>query len=187
MEIFIKPTQKFIIIISKQKKGKWFSMKTYKVLILCLSIVIIIASGLVFINKDDKLNNVLKVDNKDSIGQVNDLEKIEGSTITKKFDGIYMSPLVTISEEKPEFDIKLEGLNGEEELILINSFSGEMIKMEYGKDKKYHLNTKLDKDIDYGILLDYRLVGSIRIVEDFKKVNEDEIYAEIMKNLQCGL
>lgn len=162
-------------------------MRLYKVLILCFAIVSITVAGLVFINKDDKLNNVLKNDNNDSTIQSNELEKIKGNNITKKFDGYYMRPLITIAEDKPEFNIELEGLDKDSELILINPSSGEMITMEYGEDGKYHLNTKLDKDIDYGILIDYRLAGSIRAVDDLKNIDEDKIYDEIMKNLQCGL
>lgn len=119
--------------------------------------------------------------------EIEDLEKVKSDTITKTFDGSYMSPLVTVSEYKPEFNIKLDGIDKDSELILINSYSGEMIKMGYNEDGEYILSTSLEKDVDYGILVDYRLTGSIRVVNDLKEINDEEIYNEIMENLQCGL
>lgn len=119
--------------------------------------------------------------------EIEDLEKVKSDTITKTFDGSYMSPLVTVSEYKPEFNIKLDGIDKDSELILINSYSGEMIKMGYTEDGEYILSTSLEKDVDYGILVDYRLTGSIRVVNDLKEINDEEIYNEIMENLQCGL
>ncbi|MDU5110590.1 MAG: hypothetical protein E6248_09090 [Clostridium sp.] len=134
----------------------------------------------------DKINSKAVVSNEIE-SEIEDLEKVKSDTITKTFDGSYMSPLVTVSEYKPEFNIKLEGINKESELILINSYSGEMIKMDYSEDGEYILNTSLEKDVDYGILVDYRLTGSIRVVDDLKEINDEEIYNEIMENLQCGL
>ncbi|VYU59151.1 hypothetical protein [Clostridium tertium] len=119
--------------------------------------------------------------------EIEDLEKVKSETITKTFDGSYMSPLITVSEYKPEFNIKLEGIDKESELILINSYSGEMIKMDYDKDGKYILKTSLEKNVDYGILVDFRLTGSIRVVDNLKEVNDEEIYKDIMKRIQCGL
>lgn len=119
--------------------------------------------------------------------KIEDLEKVKSETITKTFDGSYMIPLVTVSEYKPEFNIKLDGIDKDSELILINSYSGEMIKMDYNEDGEYILSTSLEKDVDYGILVDYRLTGSIRVVNDLKEINDEEIYNEIMENLQCGL
>lgn len=119
--------------------------------------------------------------------EIEDLEKVKSETITKTFDGSYMSPLVTVSEYKPELNIKLDGIDKDSELILINSYSGEMIKMDYNEDGEYILSTSLEKDVDYGILVDYRLTGSIRVVNDLKEINDEEIYNEIMENLQCGL
>lgn len=125
---------------------------------------------------------------KDEIkSEIEGLEKVKGDTITKTFDGSYMSPLVTVSEYKPQFNIKLDGINTDSELILINSYSGEMIKMDYTEDGEYILTTSLEKDVDYGILVDYRLTGSIRVVDDLIEVNDEEIYNEIIENLQCGL
>ena len=119
--------------------------------------------------------------------EIEDLEKVKSDTLTKTFDGSYMSPLVTVSEYKPEFNIKLDGIDKDSELILINSYSGEMIKMGYNEDGEYILSTSLEKDVDYGILVNYRLTGSIRVVNDLKEINDEEIYNEIMENLQCGL
>lgn len=128
-----------------------------------------------------------ELDNDEIKSEIEDLEKVKSDTITKTFDGSYMSPLVTVSEYKPEFNIKLDGINNDSELILINSYSGEMIKMDYNEDGEYILSTSLEKDVDYGILVDYRLTGSIRVVNDLKEINDEEIYNEIMENLQCGL
>lgn len=125
---------------------------------------------------------------KDEIkSEIEGLEKVKGDTITKIFDGSYMSPLVTVSEYKSQFNIKLDGINTDSELILINSYSGEMIKMDYTEDGEYILTTSLEKDVDYGILVDYRLTGSIRVVDDLIEVNDEEIYNDIIENLQCGL
>lgn len=119
--------------------------------------------------------------------EIEDMEKVRSKAITKTFDGSYMKPLITVSEYKPEFNIKLDGIDEDSELILINSYSGEMIKMDYDKDGKYVLNTTLEKNVDYGILVNYGLTGSIRVVDDLKEVNDEEIYKDIMRRIQCGL
>ena len=152
-------------------------MKCSKILAISVFVISIVFGGIKIFSEE--IN--------DTKSQIEDLKKVKGNTITKIFDGYYMSPLITVAEYKPEFNIKINSVDKGNKLMLINSNSGDMIKMEYSDDGKYKLNTKLEKNVDYGILVDYRLTGSIRVVDDLKKVNDEEIYKLIMENLQCGL
>lgn len=162
-------------------------MKLSKIKIFSLSIISIMIIGLFFISKHEKLNNSANNEVNNSAKELRDYKKINGDTINKKFDGDYLNPLITVVESKPEFNIELEGLEAKDGLDLINSLTGDMEKIEYDGNGNFKLKTKLDKDIDYGILLDYKLVGSIRVVDDLEKTDDNELHSAIMKNLQCGL
>lgn len=58
--------------------------------------------------------------------------------------------------------------------------------MEY-KDDKFSTKAKLDTDKNYGIIIDYSLVGAIRVVEDINKINEDKLFEEILIGIGCGI
>lgn len=62
-----------------------------------------------------------------------------------------------------------------------------MIEFKDYKDNKILLKTELDSEIDYGIIIDKKLSGSVRIVEDIKKVNKEKLYKDIIYSLSCGL
>lgn len=162
-------------------------MKSKKILIIFICGIIIIFSGISIFRKvhNESKSNDITISNGKS--EVKDLEKVYSNTITKNFDGSYMQPLITVAEYKPEFNIKLHGIDSDNDLILINPQSGEMTKMHYNEDGQYTVTTSLEKDIDYGLLIDYRLAGSIRVVDDLKSINDEEIYSDIMENLKCGL
>ena len=68
-----------------------------------------------------------------------------------------MSPLITVSEYKPEFNIKLDGIDKESELILINSYSGEMIKINWIKMENTYLKTSFKYEVCYRVLVDFKI------------------------------
>ncbi len=67
---------------------------------------------------------------------------------------------------------------------IINPVSGVKVQMKNNNSDRHYLNIKMDKNIDYGILIGNRLIGSIRIVDN---IDEKTICDDIMENLRCGL
>ena len=54
--------------------------------------------------------------------KIEDLEKVKSETITKTFDGSYMSHFITVSKYKPEFNINYMVSIISVFIILINSY-----------------------------------------------------------------
>lgn len=52
---------------------------------------------------------------------------------------------------------------------------------------RFSVNTSLEKDINYGIIMDYKLIGSVRVLENLDIPDKDNLYRDILKKLGCGL
>lgn len=114
-------------------------------------------------------------------------EKTKDSVITKKFDGNYLYPLVTIALDNKEIDIRLEDLDEGSNVYLINPETGEEIPLEDNQGGKYSVKTSLEKDIDYGVIMNFKLIGSIRVVDDLDIPNQNKVFTDILTTLGCGL
>ena len=108
------------------------------------------------------------------------------SVIEKEFDGEYLNSFVTVAEPQDEFLINIKGVSEGIEVYMINPTNGDMMPMEY-KDGIFSIKTALNKDINYGIIMDYKLVGSVRVVEDLAKMDQDKLFRDILVGLGCAL
>lgn len=106
--------------------------------------------------------------------------------IEKEFDGEYLNSFVTVAEPHDEYFIKVKGIAEGTNVYMINPTNGDMTSMEY-KDGTFSIKVPLEKGINYGIIMDYKLVGSIRVVDDLGKIEEDKLFRDILVGLGCGL
>lgn len=106
--------------------------------------------------------------------------------IEKEFDGEYLNSFVTVAEPHEEFLINVKGINKDTNVYMVNPTTGDMTPMEY-KDESFTVKVSLDKDINYGIIMDYKLVGSIRVVDDLDKIEQDKLFRDILVGLGCAL
>ena len=142
---------------------------------------LIMIMSIIFINysKNSKHNKI-------KIVSGHSFEYNKGKTILKEFDGKYLNSFVTIALKRENFIIELEGVDSNSEVFIINPDTGDMIPFDYDGDK-FSANTKLDNDITYGIIIDYALTGAIRVVDNFKDLDEDKLFEEILFKLSCGI
>ncbi|EKN41315.1 hypothetical protein CFSAN001627_14048, partial [Clostridium botulinum CFSAN001627] len=124
---------------------------------------------------DNKAENIKKFDD------------VYSSEINKSYDGSYLDKIVTMVDAKEKFNIKINDINKDSKIILINSSNGEKQDMTYTENNEFVLTTKLDEGVNYGILMDNKLIGGIRVVNELDKADKEKIYEEVMKSLQCGI
>lgn len=113
-------------------------------------------------------------------------EVIKKDVINKTLSGEDLDSFVTVVEAKDEFTINVEGIEESSKVFVISPPTGEMTPLKY-ENGKFTTKIKLEKDINYAIIKDYGVVGSIRVVEDIKSINEDQLFQEILIALGCGL
>ena len=106
--------------------------------------------------------------------------------INKEYDGTYLKSFVTVAEQQDEFIINLNGINSDSEVMMIDPNNGDMKPMDY-ENGVFTLKASLDNDITYGIIIDFKLSGSIRVVNDLNSVDKDKLFNEILIALGCGL
>ncbi len=114
-------------------------------------------------------------------------DDVYSSEINKSYDGSYLDKIVTMVDAKEKFNIKINDINKDSKIILINSSNGEKQDMTYTENNEFVLTTKLDEGVNYGILMDNKLIGGIRVVNELDKADKEKIYEEVMKSLQCGI
>lgn len=159
------------------------------VLILSIGIIIGVAANSL---KNTQNNNVS--DNSTELTDDDHEKMVSGyffkttkkNVIEKEFDGEYLNSFVTVAEPQDEFSIDIKGISEGTEVYMINPINGDIMPMEY-KDGIFSLKTVLNKDINYGIIMDYKLVGSVRVVEDLTKMDEDKLFRDILVGLGCAL
>ena len=113
-------------------------------------------------------------------------ESTDKNIINKELKGEYLDSFVTVAEMQDEFTVNVKGVESSSNIFLINHDTGEMVPMEYNNGE-FSVKVNLDKDITYGIIMDYKLVGSIRVVEDLNTVNQDQLFRDILISMGCGL
>ena len=151
-------------------------------------------------NKEE--SNEVKEESTQLLEQENNLDVASYSVkVTKSNDismlytGMNLSPIIMIGEaSKNPFNIKITDIDeaydlddGNGEIELINSETGDFISFKRDDEGYYNLSAELDKDIEYGILLNKRLVGAIRVVDDLNSVDKQELYNDISTRISCGL
>ncbi|HBJ2608717.1 hypothetical protein ACP49_00255 [Clostridium botulinum] len=149
--------------------------------ILGASILILTAVGFYIFNNESKALSDNKAEN------IKKFDDVYSSEINKSYDGSYLDKIVTMVDAKEKFNIKINDINKDSKIILINSSNGEKQDMTYTENNQFVLTTKLDEDVNYGILMDNKLIGSIRVVNELDKADKEKIYEEVIKSLQCGI
>ncbi len=132
-------------------------------------------------------NNESKALSHNKAESIKKFDEVYSSEINKSYDGSYLDRIVTMVDVKEEFNIKINDINKDSEVILINSLNGEKQDMIYTENNEFVLTTKLDEGVNYGILMDNKLIGGIRVVNGLDKADKEKIYEEVMKSLQCGI
>ncbi|MCQ2013471.1 hypothetical protein [Clostridium butyricum] len=112
-------------------------------------------------------------------------EKTNKNIINKEFDGDYLDSFVTVAQIQDEFTVNLKGVDTDN-VFIIDPVTGEMTNMNK-ENEVYTVNMKFNNDINYGIIVDYKLVGSIRVVNDLNDIDEDKLFRDILISLGCGL
>ncbi|ACO86594.1 hypothetical protein [Clostridium botulinum] len=149
--------------------------------ILGASILILTAVGFYIFNNESKALSDNKAEN------IKKFDDVYSSEINKSYDGSYLDKIVTMVDAKEKFNIKINDINKDSKIILINSSNGEKQDMTYTENNEFVLTTKLDEGVNYGILMDNKLIGGIRVVNELDKADKEKIYEEVMKSLQCGI
>ncbi|WP_045516062.1 hypothetical protein [Clostridium sporogenes] len=149
--------------------------------ILGASILILTAVGFYIFNNEPKALSDNKAEN------IKKFDEVYSSEINKRYDGSYLDKIVTMVDSKEEFNIKINDINKGSKIILINPSNGEKQDMTYTENNEFVLTTKLDEGVNYGILMDNKLIGGIRVVNELDKADKEKIYEEVMRSLQCGI
>ncbi|RUT56072.1 hypothetical protein C1142_19035 [Clostridium botulinum] len=150
-------------------------------IILGASILILTAVGFYMFNNESKALQDNKAEN------IKKFDEVYSSEINKSYDGTYLDKTVTMVDAKEEFNIRINDINKDSKIILINSSNGEKQDMTYTENNQFVLTTKLDGGVNYGILMDNKLIGGIRVVNELDKADKEKIYEEVIKSLQCGI
>lgn len=179
-------------------------MKNKKSIIYILAVFIIgvlIGGFIISTANKDKSNDVViesRTKNNNEVGSSEEknthkidesmysLETTEDNIISKELKGEYLDKLVTIALQQEEFSVNLTGVDSSSEVYLINPNNGEMMPLKY-EDGRFSAKVKLDKDITYGIIINYKLSGSIRVVEDLNAIDKDQLFRDILISMGCGL
>ncbi|EKS4343451.1 hypothetical protein NSA52_02245 [Clostridium sporogenes] len=149
--------------------------------ILGASILILTAVGFFIFNNEPKALLDNKAEN------IKKFDEVYSSEINKSYNGTYLDKIVTMVDSKEEFNIKINDINKSSKIMLINPSNGEKQDMTYAENNEFVLTTKLDEGVNYGILMDNKLIGGIRVVNELDKADKEKIYEEVMKSLQCGI
>ncbi len=136
--------------------------------ILGASILILTAVGFYIFNNESKALSDNKAEN------IKKFDDVYSSEINKSYDGSYLDKIVTMVDAKEKFNIKINDINKDSKIILINSSNGEKQDMTYTENNEFVLTTKLDEGVNYGILMDNKLIGGIRVVNELDKADKEK-------------
>ena len=150
-----------------------------KKIILFILIVVVIAGGIIgIVVKSERSNR--------KIVSGYSFEISEKNVINKKYNGKQLDSFVTVAKVQDNFSINIEEVSTDRNVYIIDPTDGDMMPMEY-IDGKFSTTVKLATEINYGIIIDYSLVGAIRVVEDINKIDEDQLFEEILIGIGCGI
>ena len=162
-------------------------MKNIRTSICTFIIFLVLILGISALNSKLYFNYIRSNDSKTQTWGNYTFEKTKKTIIEKNFDGNYLYPLVTIALDQDTFSIKLKGLDKDKNVYIINPDNGKKSKLKLDENNIFSINTSFEKDTNYGIIMDYKLIGSIRVVDDLNIKNENELYMDILTRLGCGL
>ena len=148
---------------------------------LLVFVVGLIIGGIINLKKD-KVN----ASNHKTIVSGYSFETTKSDIIDKKLDADYLESFVTVALKQNEFTVNLEGIDSNSKVFIINPKTGKMINMKYNNGK-FFVKTKFSEDINYGIIKDYKLIGSIRVVDNLNSINKEKLFKDILISLGCGL
>lgn len=148
---------------------------------LLVFVVGLIIGGIINLKKD-KVN----ASNNKTIVSGYSFETTKSDIINKKLDADYLDSFVTVALKQNEFTVNLEGIDSNSKVFIINPKTGEMINMKYNNGK-FFVKTKFAENINYGIIKDYKLIGSIRVVNNLNSINKEKLFKDILISLGCGL
>lgn len=158
----------------------------YTLLILSIGLVGIFISKL---NTEEVESFIHKFENdsnhKEIVGGYS-FEKIDSNVINKEFDGDYLDSFVTVALEQDEFSVNLKGIDSGRNVFIINPNNGEMISIQ-NNNGVFSGIINLESDINYGIIMDYKLIGSIRVVKNLNDIDDNKLFRNILIGLGCGL
>lgn len=167
-----------------------------KIVIICVALIVVVAitGGFIIIKNRDAANASEITSDKENVSDDKNEQMVSGysfettekNVINKEFDGTYLDSFITVALEQEEFLVNIKGIDSDSKVFIINPDSGDTIPVEY-KDDEFSINVKLDKDVNYGIIIDYSLLGSIRIVEDLNTINNEQFVKEMLMSMGCGL
>ena len=173
-DLFSLMYSKVVDLLNKQKM----------IIYIFLVFIIGLSGGLIInLNKDKKLDDN---NNHEQIVSGYSFETTDKNVINKEYDGTYLKSFVTVAEQQDEFIINLNEINSDSEVMMIDPNNGDMKPMDY-ENGVFTLKASLDNDITYGIIIDFKLSGSIRVVNDLNSVDKDKLFNEILIALGCGL
>ncbi|MDU6808526.1 MAG: hypothetical protein E6423_07025 [Clostridium sp.] len=152
-------------------------------------------------SNDIEDNNKSEVEQSESLEQENNLDvssysvkTTNSNDISMLYTGMTLSPVITVAEvSSSPFNIEITDIDesydigNDGNIELINSETGDCISFTRDDKGNYKILAKLERDIEYGILLNKRLVGAVRVVEDLNSIDKEELYNDISTRLSCGL
>lgn len=171
-------------------------MNIKRVIIYVVLILIAVVGGGYIININIEANDTREISkSEENVSGDRNVQNVSGYTfettdknvINKEFDGEYLDSFITIAlEQEEEFLVNLKGIDSSSKVYLINPDNGETTPLEYN-DGIFTTRVKLSKDINYGIIIDYSLLGGIRIVEDINSINKEQLVKDMLTSMGCGL
>lgn len=123
-------------------------------------------------------------ENKNARVEEGTTRKSEASSIKAVYKEGRMYPMVNIINDTESLNLKIDGVEKSNKVRIVNPKNGESIDINNGE---ITLNNVIEKDIDYGILLDNDLIGIIRSVNNKDEIDEEALTEEIYNSLKCAL
>lgn len=155
------------------------------------------------ITKKDKLESVSETNenldkntneesNNSSSGNVlqEKMAKIKYSQVKLVMENEEIKPMMTLVAKHDNYTIILSNVAKDSEVWLMDPKRGERIVLEEDSDGNYSVSTSLNDDVNYGIMVNNRLIGTLTQIENIDKLNETDeaaLYIDILKGIQCAL
>lgn len=116
------------------------------------------------------------------------IEAFNNNKVEVDFQGRTLNPLVSVinKDKEAKINIKIDTEVMPNDVYIINPENSQITHMEK-KDKEFVMQTKLEKDIDYGVIIDGHLAGGIKAVDDTKKADLESIKNQMLERMQCGI
>lgn len=148
--------------------------------IILFSIILLIVGETVLIVEETKEESVIEKE------EDREYKKVYSQNLQINYIGYYIEPLVTIAKEQEGFNIALNNFEEGKSVYLINPLTGEKTESINLGNGNFKLEITLERNINYGVLIENSLVGAIRVVNNPEKINGEELFNEVLSTLSCG-